>query len=42
MIDAGADEVAPTTETPWRSRNARLDGPGPIHLTLFQELDPET
>lgn len=39
LIDAGAEPVAPPTETPWRSRNARLDGPGPIHLTLFQELD---
>lgn len=39
MTDAGAAPVAPPTETPWRSRNARLDGPGPIHLTLFQELD---
>ena len=39
LIDAGAEQVAPPTETPWRSRNARLDAPGPIHLTLFQELD---
>jgi catechol 2,3-dioxygenase-like lactoylglutathione lyase family enzyme len=39
MIDAGAQAIAPPTETPWRSLNARLDGPGPIHLTLFQELD---
>jgi catechol 2,3-dioxygenase-like lactoylglutathione lyase family enzyme len=39
MIDAGAEPVAPTTETPWGSLNARLDGPGPIHLTLFQELE---
>ena len=36
---AGAALVAPPTETPWRSSNARLDGPGPIHLTLFEELD---
>lgn len=39
MIDVGAQPVAPPTETPWRSLNARLDGPGPIHFTLFQELD---
>ncbi len=38
-VDAGAEEIAPPTETPWRSLNSRLDGPGPIHLTLFQELD---
>lgn len=40
-IDAGADPVAPPTETPWRSRNARFDGPGGMHLTLFQELSEE-
>lgn len=39
LIEAGAEPVAPPTETPWRSRNSRLDAPGPIHLTLFQELD---
>ena len=42
MVSAGAEQVAPPTETPWHSRNSRLDAPGPIHLTLFQELDPET
>lgn len=39
VIAAGADQVAPPTETPWRSRNARFDAPGPIHLTVFQELE---
>ena len=38
-IVAGAEAIAPPTETPWGSRNARLNGPGPIHLTLFQELE---
>jgi hypothetical protein len=30
--------------TPWNSRNARLEGPAGLQLTLFQELDatPET
>ena len=37
---AGADVVAPPTETPWRSRNARLDAPAGLHITVFQELDP--
>ena len=37
--DAGAVQVAPPTETPWRSSNARFDGPGPIHFSLFEELD---
>lgn len=35
----GAEVVAPPTETPWRSLNARLNGPGGLHLTLFTELD---
>lgn len=39
LIDAGGISVAPPTETPWRSRNSRLDAPGPVHLTLLQELD---
>lgn len=38
-IAGGAEQVAAPTETPWRSRNARFNGPGPIHLTLFEELD---
>ena len=38
-VDAGAEQVAPPTETPWRSSNARFNGPGPIHFTLFEELD---
>src|SRR3954454_2029481 len=40
LIDAGADVVAPPTETPWRSLNARLDAPAGLHITVFQELDP--
>lgn len=38
-VAAGATLVAEPVETPWRSLNARLDAPGEIHLTLFQELD---
>lgn len=37
---AGATVVAPPTETPWRSLNARLEAPGGLQLTAFQELDP--
>jgi lactoylglutathione lyase len=40
LIGAGATLIAPATETPWRSLNARLQGPGDLQLTLFQELDP--
>ncbi|MEV4623713.1 VOC family protein [Asanoa sp. NPDC049573] len=41
LVDAGAVPVAPPTQTPWRSLNARLDAPGDLHITLFQELDPQ-
>lgn len=37
---AGAHVVANPTETPWRSLNARLEGPASLQLTLFEELDP--
>jgi catechol 2,3-dioxygenase-like lactoylglutathione lyase family enzyme len=37
--EAGAEVVAPPTETPWRSVNSRLEAPGDLHITLFQELD---
>jgi predicted enzyme related to lactoylglutathione lyase len=40
LAAAGADVIAPPTETPWRSRNARLDAPAGLHITVFQELDP--
>ncbi|HEY8546265.1 MAG TPA: VOC family protein [Acidimicrobiales bacterium] len=39
LVDAGAELVAPPTETPWRSLNARLRGPAGLHLTIFQELE---
>ena len=35
LVEAGAELVAEPTVTPWRSLNARLDGPGPLHLTIF-------
>jgi catechol 2,3-dioxygenase-like lactoylglutathione lyase family enzyme len=38
LTKAGASLVAEPTLTPWDSLNARLDGPGPLHLTVFQEL----
>jgi catechol 2,3-dioxygenase-like lactoylglutathione lyase family enzyme len=39
LRDAGATVVAPPTETPWRSLNARLEAPGGMQITAFQELD---
>ena len=38
-VAGGAELIAPPTETPWRSLNARLDAPAGVQLTLFQELD---
>jgi uncharacterized glyoxalase superfamily protein PhnB len=34
---AGAEVVAPPTETPWGSLNARLEAPGGLQITLYQE-----
>ncbi len=39
LLQGGADLVAPPVETPWRSLNARMNGPADLQLTLFQELD---
>ncbi|MGI5421853.1 VOC family protein [Actinomadura luteofluorescens] len=38
LLDAGAEPVAPPTVTPWQSLNARLDAPGGVQITLFEEL----
>lgn len=38
LVDAGAELIAPPTETPWRSLNARLGAPAGLQLTLFTEL----
>jgi predicted enzyme related to lactoylglutathione lyase len=38
---AGAELIAQPVETPWRSLNARLNGPAGLQLTLFEELDRE-
>jgi predicted enzyme related to lactoylglutathione lyase len=41
LTDAGAELIAAPTETPWRSRNARLAAPAGIQVTLFEELDAD-
>jgi predicted enzyme related to lactoylglutathione lyase len=38
LVEAGADLIAPPTDTPWKSLNARLSAPAGLQLTLFQEL----
>ncbi len=44
LEQGGADIVAPATPTPWKTLNARLDGPAGLHLTLFSDAphEPET
>ena len=38
LVDAGAELVAPPTVTPWQSLNARLQAPGDLQVTVFEEL----
>jgi lactoylglutathione lyase len=37
LASAGAEVVAEPTLTPWNSRNARLEAPAGLQLTLFEE-----
>ena len=37
LAGAGAEIIAEPTRTPWNSRNARLEAPGGLQLTLFEE-----
>jgi catechol 2,3-dioxygenase-like lactoylglutathione lyase family enzyme len=39
LVAAGAELVAPPTETPWRSLNSRLEAPAGLQITLFEELE---
>lgn len=39
LVTAGAELIAPPTETPWGSLNSRLEAPADLQITLFQELD---
>ena len=39
LVDGGAELIAPPTETPWQSLNARMAAPAALQLTLFQELE---
>jgi catechol 2,3-dioxygenase-like lactoylglutathione lyase family enzyme len=41
LSGAGGRVVAEPVVTPWRSLNSRLEAPGDLQLTLFQELGPE-
>ena len=41
LAAGGAELVADPVETPWRSLNARLEAPGGMQITVFQELGPD-
>ena len=41
LTTAGATLIAAPTRTPWRSLNSRLEAPGGLQLTLFQNDAPE-
>jgi lactoylglutathione lyase len=40
LVAGGAELIAAPTRTPWESLNSRLDAPGGLQLTLFDEPDP--
>jgi predicted enzyme related to lactoylglutathione lyase len=37
LVRAGAELLAPPTRTPWGSLNSRLDAPGGLQITVFEE-----
>lgn len=40
LAAGGAEIVAAPVQTPWRSLNARLEAPGGMQITVFEELGP--
>lgn len=40
LVDLGAGLIAEPVETPWRSRNSRMEAPAGLQITLFEELEP--
>lgn len=38
LAAGGAEVLAPPTVTPWNSLNSRLEAPGGVQITAFQEL----
>ena len=38
LAAGGAEVLAPPTRTPWNSLNARLEAPGGLQITAYQEL----
>jgi len=37
LLREGAELIAPPTRTPWGSLNSRLDAPGHLQITVFEE-----
>jgi len=37
LVRAGAELLAPPTRTPWESLNSRLEAPGRLQVTVFEE-----
>lgn len=42
LVSSGARLIAEPVETPWRSRNSRMEAPAGLQITLFEELRAET
>jgi len=40
LVAAGAERVAPPVTTPWGDRNARVQAPDGMQLTLFNPAEP--
>lgn len=40
LVSGGAELVAAPTVTPWDSLNSRLEAPGALQITVFEELAP--
>lgn len=42
LISSGASLIAEPVETPWRSRNSRMEAPAGLQITLFEDLQGDT
>lgn len=42
LVSSGASLIAEPVETPWRSRNSRMEAPAGLQITLFEEVLAET
>lgn len=42
LVAAGAERVAPPVTTPWGDRNARVQAPDGMQLTLFNPADQQS